>query len=259
MVKAPPPARTDDSARISFSSESLSSIASSNLLVEFSSRLLSLITTLRIAKPNGSLETLHINIVREIRAFEYQAQTFGFSMHTILAARYCLCTAIDETILNTSWGSQGMWGQHSLLSFFHKETLGGERFYIILEKMAERPQQNLSILELMYVLFSLGFEGKYFDKGKVVLEAIRYSIYQKIHPFLHMDSETLSEPFERKVPSIKRKPILPLWALATILGATLVATALACRYKIHTIEDPLFDTLQGIPETYNNKILYENH
>ena len=75
--------------------------------------------------------------MREINLFEEQTKSTPCTPRTILAARYCLCTALDEFALATEWGGNGVWAQQSLLSLVHKKTWGGERFFIILEKMAD--------------------------------------------------------------------------------------------------------------------------
>ncbi len=217
------------------------------LLIEAAGRLLSLMIALRSSEPNTTLESLHVKIVQEVRVFEYKAQVLGFSMDTILAARYCLCTTIDEIILTTSWGSKGIWGQHSLLSFFHKETLGGEKFYIILEKMAEREKQNFPLLVLMYVLMSLGFEGKYYDKGKIVLEAIRYSIYQKVRCFLPDTEDSSFNIINIQKRHIKVKRRIPIWPLVTIIGSVIIIAALLFKYDIYKLETPVFEILNSIP------------
>ncbi|NVL25105.1 hypothetical protein F2S68_22585 [Pseudomonas syringae pv. actinidiae] len=57
----------------------------------------------------------------------------------LLAARYVLCTVVDEAVLNTSWGSKSDWSKISLLSRFHKETFGGEKFFQLLERLSTNP------------------------------------------------------------------------------------------------------------------------
>lgn len=57
--------------------------------------------------------------------------------------------------------TQEAWSQESLLSRFHGETYGGQDFFLILRRVCAEPAQNLDLLELWFVILSLGFEGKY--------------------------------------------------------------------------------------------------
>ena len=44
-----------------------------------------------------------------------------------MAARYVLCTMIDEVAADTRWCGAGLRGRHSLLAEFYNESFGGER------------------------------------------------------------------------------------------------------------------------------------
>ncbi len=56
-----------------------------------------------------------------------------------MAARYALCTVIDEAVLNTPWGAQSDWAGQSLLVTFHRESGGGDKFFRVLERVIGEP------------------------------------------------------------------------------------------------------------------------
>jgi type VI secretion system protein ImpK len=85
----------------------------------------------------------------EVRAFEHRAHKNGFSSQKILAARYLLCAFVDE-LQSTQ-----------LLEHFQHENWGGERFFVILERSCEEPNQYIDLLELGYLCLSLGYQGRY--------------------------------------------------------------------------------------------------
>ena len=62
----------------------------------------------------------------------------GVPAEDVLAARYALCTVIDEAVLNTPWGAQSDWSGQSLLVTFHRESAGGEKFFQILDRVIRR-------------------------------------------------------------------------------------------------------------------------
>ncbi|MDK7178427.1 type IVB secretion system protein IcmH/DotU, partial [Micrococcus luteus] len=94
---------------------------------------------------------------------------------TILGARYCLCTALDEACALTPWGGHGQWSGKSLLVTFHNETWGGEKFFQLLAKLSQNPSTHIDLLELLYFCLMLGFEGRYrvMDNGRTQLETLK--------------------------------------------------------------------------------------
>ncbi|NLP32208.1 MAG: type VI secretion system protein TssL, partial [Oligella ureolytica] len=100
-------------------------ISGSNPLVAAANPLLVLIPQIRNSKTHENLDLLRERLVDEIRQFELRAQHAGVSNETILGARYCLCTVLDEACALTPWGGHGQWSGKSLLVTFHNETWGG--------------------------------------------------------------------------------------------------------------------------------------
>ncbi len=154
-----------------------------NGLVAAATPLLLLLARLQTMPEPASVAELHRQTIVEIAGFEEQAKYKGCEPRLILAARYCLCTALDEMVLCTTWGSQSVWSQQTLLSLIQKETWGGERFFIILEKMAEEGQKNCDLLELLYIIMSLGYEGKYYNQDSMVRDEIRHRLFRIIQSF----------------------------------------------------------------------------
>src|SRR5499427_5569150 len=146
-----------------------------NPLVAAANPLLNIIPQLRASMEHPNPSALRERLARGIREFEDRARDAGVPTQKVIAARYALCTLIDEIAANTPWGASGAWAQHGLLALFHGETGGGEKFFQVLARLAENPQANQDLLELMYVCLEFGFEGRYrvIDGGQRQLEAIR--------------------------------------------------------------------------------------
>ncbi len=160
-----------------------SEFMTANPLLEAAFPLILLFLQLKSIETEIDINRLRRNIMTEINIFVNQAKAAQCSDQLTLAARYCLCTALDESISLTPWGSKSGWSQQSLLSLIHRETWGGERFFIILEKMAVEPKKNLPLLELLYLLLALGFEGKYYDQDSTMRENLQHRLYQLIIAF----------------------------------------------------------------------------
>jgi len=153
-----------------------------NPLVAVASGLLSEIVRLQQSYEREDLFVLKDRLTSEIKRFEHRALQDGAESRQVMAARYVLCTALDEAVVTTPWGNESEWSQMSLLSSFHNETFGGEKFFQLLERLSRDPVKHLPMLELMYICMSLGFEGKYrvLPRGMLELETLRDSLYRQI-------------------------------------------------------------------------------
>ncbi|HDZ58014.1 MAG TPA: DotU family type IV/VI secretion system protein [Pseudomonas xinjiangensis] len=153
-----------------------------NPLVAVASGLLSEVVRLKHSYEPEDLHSLKDRLAAEIKLFEHHALQGGSESSEVMAARYVICTALDEAVVTTPWGNESEWSQMSLLSSFHNETFGGEKFFQLLERLSRNPVKHLAMLELMYLCLSLGFEGKYrvMPRGMMELEVIRDSLYRQI-------------------------------------------------------------------------------
>src|SRR4051812_14063915 len=71
-------------------------LSGTNPLVAAANPLLNLVPQLRATVQHPDPAQLRNYIVGEIQAFETRARALGISPETIIGARYCLCTALDE-------------------------------------------------------------------------------------------------------------------------------------------------------------------
>src|SRR5262245_24462780 len=120
-----------------------------NPLVQAAIPLLMLAGRLRGQVAQADVEALRRQTIQEVRSFEERARQAGVPAEDAMAARYALCTAIDEAVLNTPWGSQSGWSSQSLLVTFHREAFGGEKFFQILERVNSEGSRYQSLLELL--------------------------------------------------------------------------------------------------------------
>ena len=100
-----------------------SSLNAGNPLISATVPLLKLLVSVRNCLSMNDISGFRQRIEREIKNFESKASN-QVDSEAVLVTRYCLCTAIDEAVLNTPWGVNSQWSQESLLVLFHKETWG---------------------------------------------------------------------------------------------------------------------------------------
>jgi type VI secretion system protein ImpK len=131
-----------------------------NQMTACAAPLFSLISRIRNRAQHMDPDKLRSSVVAEVRAFENRALQAGVPAHTVKIARYALCATLDDVVLNTPWGGQSSWGLQSMVGTFHRETVGGDRFYDLLARLEKEPNTNLDVLEFIYMCLSLGFEGR---------------------------------------------------------------------------------------------------
>lgn len=153
-----------------------------NPLAGAAAALLAEAVRLRHAGQAEDLHALNRRLGDELKLFEQRALQAGIESSEVMAARYVLCTLLDEAVVTTPWGNESEWSQMTLLSRFHNETFGGEKFFRLLERLGRNPVKHLALLELMYLCLALGFEGQYrvLPRGMLELEAIRDALYRQI-------------------------------------------------------------------------------
>ena len=153
-----------------------------NSLVAAASDLLSEVVRLKHSSNREDMLVLNERLTSGLKLFEVSALHNGAESSQVMAARYVLCTVADEAVVTTPWGNESEWSQMSLLSSFHNETFGGEKFFQLLDRLSKNPAKHLPMLELMYLCLSLGFEGKYRvqARGMLELDGIRDALYRQI-------------------------------------------------------------------------------
>ncbi|MGH1373711.1 MAG: type IVB secretion system protein IcmH/DotU [Cellvibrionaceae bacterium] len=239
---APPVAPPSPAMQAQFSApEKIQLKRGLNPLVNAASTLLTVAIKLRTTLQHDNVVELHKRLTDEIKAFDVRAQQAGAAAETVVSARYLLCTVVDEIVLNTPWGAGGGWSQHSLLSLFHQETFGGEKCFLILQRMQENPSKHLDLLELYYLCLSLGFEGKYklVQRGHEQLDQIREGLYQTIENHRgHMEQDLSAQWQGCGQKKSSMMDYIPLWVVASIMLAVLVVSYSGFRYWLYDTTQP---------------------
>ena len=220
-----------------------------NPLEKASSGLLALLTRLNTSTNQADPAGLKNKIIKEIQQFQLNAQACEIDPETISSSRYVLCTVLDEAVLSTPWGNSSGWSQQSLLSLFHKEVSGGERFFDLLKSLAQNPTKNRNLLELMYLCLALGFEGRYriIENGKDKLTSIREWLYRILQKERGIAETTLSPHWEgvtdRRNPLMR---LIPLWVFGAIAASLLAIMFSVFLFKLNNDSDPVFRQISSI-------------
>jgi type VI secretion system protein ImpK len=213
------------------------------------SSLIALLGRLSSTNRHPDPEGLRVRVIQEIKGFETNARMAGVSPENIFVGRYVLCTAIDEAVLNTPWGSKSGWAGQSLLVTFHKEVSGGMRFFQLLSHMSQDPSANLDLLELMYICLALGFQGKYrlTDNGLTRLEEIKDQLYRTIRQQRGDIERSLSPHWEGvKKAATTLLPYVPVWVFGAGLGVLLLLAYAVFSFTLNSDAGPAIEKLAAI-------------
>jgi len=220
-----------------------------NPLENAASALLALLTRLQHLLSHPDPEGLRNQVIEAVKTFESQARGQGVKPETVIAARYVLCTTLDDVVLNTPWGRTSNWQRQSLLVTFHKETWGGEKFFLLLDRLVKDPAGNLHLLELMYLCLALGFQGRYrvLEGGYNQLEELRERLFHTLRAQRGDFERELSPHWQGLVD--RRNPLLryvPLWVVAALAAVLLAALYIGFNLALNRFSDPVFAALSGL-------------
>ena len=131
-----------------------------NRLNACAATLFSLISRIRNRAQHMDPDKLRQKVVGEVRAFENRALQANVDPQKVKVARYAICATLDDVVLNTPWGGESSWVMQSMVGTFHREVVGGDRFFDLLARLEQDPSNNIELLEFVYMCLSLGFEGR---------------------------------------------------------------------------------------------------
>ncbi len=158
---AAPSAAPATTAQPKVSDKSIASgMTGMNPLNASAATLFSLVSRIRNRAQHPDPDAMRRSVVAEVRGFENRALQAGIDAQQVKVARYAICATLDDVVLNTPWGGSSSWAQQSMVGTFHRETVGGDRFYDLLARLEKDAANNINLLEFLYMCLSLGFEGR---------------------------------------------------------------------------------------------------
>ncbi len=228
-----------------------------NPLVNAAAPLIGVFEKTRGSMNHPNIGGLHQRLVAEIREFERTLRDLGFAPEIVLAARYVICSVLDETVLNTPWGSESAWAQRTLLSVFHNETSGGEKFFLILDRMLQSPSDNIYMIEFMYICLSLGFEGKYrlMNRGRDAVEQVRDELFSIIRRYRGEYERSLADNWQG-LGNSKRTltEYVPMWVIVAAVACLLLFSFSGFRWWLYKTSTPVATSLSEITEAAQEEL-----
>ncbi|MBI0325545.1 type IVB secretion system protein IcmH/DotU [Burkholderia plantarii] len=109
-------------------------------------------------------------LVNELRLFTRICAELRLRPEHVRYASYCLCSALDEAAMQTSWGkgeATGVeWQVDGLAATMGHDHQGGDHVFRLIDEAMRSPRENLDLIELYQNVLDLGFLGRYrFEAG----------------------------------------------------------------------------------------------
>ena len=228
------------------SSESILS-AGLNPLLQHAAPLLMAATRVRTTAQHPNPGALRAALSDAVRRFESGARAAGVPNEQVIAARYILCTFVDQCATSTPWGGSGAWASHSMLVQFHNEAWGGEKVFQLLSKLGKDVAANRNLLELLHVVLSLGFEGRYrgMDNGRQQLESVRERLAQLLRDQGTPVDPELSPQWRGVASDARLVDGIPLWVVAAIAAGLLLVLFFVLQFTLHGRTNATFNAPQA--------------
>jgi len=213
-----------------------------NALLEAASVLLRALAEMPQALNAQGVDGLQELLRQELQSFTRLCEQANVRRDHMLAARYALCTALDEAASSKSWGggdeaSTGVWSTQALLNTFHGESQGGKTVFLLIGRLANSPSEHMDVLELMHHILSLGFMGDYRVQadGHRMIETIRHRLFTMVSASREPVPRDLSPRWRGVTPGkLQVLHTLPVWLSASVLSLVLFGQFGWYKYQMLT-------------------------
>ncbi len=214
--------------------------AAQNPLLEAAQPLLRALADMPATLGDEGVTVFHRLLEREVASFQSICSSAQVRHEHVVAGSYSLCTALDEAANSAVWGGgqggeAGIWAGQQLAAKFHGDTKGGDKFFLLVGRLAASPQEHIDLLELMYQILGLGFEGRFSTaaNGRRQLETVRHRLFTLLGTSRGDVPQDLS-PHWRGVGAGKF-PLLrsvPVWVTGAVLALVLFGLFAWDKYRL---------------------------
>jgi len=119
----------------------------------------------------------------------------------------------------------------------------------LLSRLAESPQQNRDLLELIYLCLSLGFAGRYrvAEGGAAQLESIRERLHRMIRDHTSRPEPVLSPRWRPAVVERRRWfDATPFWVFCALIGLLALGAYVLYEQLLARRSDPVFAAIRNV-------------
>lgn len=193
--------------------------------------LLLLLGRLRVQLSRASFANLMEQVAASIDDFETETRTAGVTAEQTRVAKYIVCATADDIVQNIPTDERHIWTQHSMLSRFFGERIGGVKFFEELDRAKVDPSGNYDLLELMHACLAVGFGGIHRTSagGAARLQQIQRDLYELLRRTRQSAREVSPRWQGQSLPIEAFRFRTPLWAVGAVVGALLLGLYVVFR------------------------------
>jgi type VI secretion system protein ImpK len=215
---------------------------SKNPLLEAAQRLLRALADMPPALDEQQIDLFHRLLQQEVTSFNALCNKANIRHEHVIAASFCLCTAIDEAANSTAWGGAkngklGVWANLSLAREFHSDTHGGDKFFLLAGRLSANHVEHIDLIEVMFMILGLGFEGRYHSEpnGRLTLDKIRHRLFEMVESVRGPAPAELSPPWTgNSAGAVAFRTItdIPVWVSVLVLSLGVLALFFYYKYRL---------------------------
>ncbi len=168
----------------------------------------------------GSEEDMRRILRYYVDRFENNCRSAGIPSEKREKVKYALVALIDEKAFTLPPQWSGPWRSHPLQFDYFGDMIAGQRFFDNLDKLMQKPQGNVDVLEVYYLCMCLGFKGKH-AVDRSVLEKLIRNVARLIIKNRPPVSPTPATPSSGNGKKRGRIPHVPTWSIV-VAAASLV-------------------------------------
>lgn len=188
-------------------------------LVAAAAPLLALAASMRSGRVQMNLAQFHHRAADAAERFDALITASGYDEETRRRARYAVFATVDDIAQNLPGHADDSreWARRSLVVLGFGESVGGDRFWQLLDDMLARPGGQAELIELYHACLAAGFEGR-FRTGDA--DGRRRALYRSAYsalPHVQTLSQTELVPAWRGQPTARVK--IGFWTPLALLGA----------------------------------------
>lgn len=195
---------------------------------------------------------------RAITDLKYKVSLLDYPASVPDKTCFLFCIMLDEKILHSQWGEESGWDNQTLVSELFGIKNGGEQFYAVAERALSQPVLLADLIELIYVLLKMGFQGQFrgsethqIDRLVQRLETTIFSKHIMVEPKDGYGINMVPDISHLKITKPKRP--VKYWQQFSIFGLLIIVVLGATSYWYDTTLPQRaheFNTLEKFTDTY---------
>ncbi|WP_028614389.1 type IVB secretion system protein IcmH/DotU [Pseudomonas sp. LAIL14HWK12:I12] len=221
-----------------------------NLMLDAATPLFGLVIRLRTLDDLPNIAYVHKAVQNQVSNIREEIRQHGYPVAQQEAYSYALCLFLDEAVMSRPWGNNSCWSHEPLLSIFHDESQGGEKIFVLLERVMQSPKEFQDVLEFLYFSICLGLRGKHALDPRCddIIKALISRMHKVIRELRGPIPEDVCDPYTNVVhrPYRGRRWEWPWWSPLVLSAIAMVCAYSYYSYRLDLITAEVLQSLDTI-------------